>query len=371
MKIERIMLTTGGTGGHIFPALAVAEEVRRRVSSAEIVFMGSSTGPEAELAAQAGLEFAALPVRGVFGRGLRAVSALAGMGLALLRAAAILRKARPHIVVGFGGYAGFAGVFAAQLMGMPTAVHEQNSIAGMSNRILARRADRVCTSLPMTAKLRTRMEAVCTGNPVRAAIARLADSGPRTPGAAGRRVLIMGGSQGSRAINMAVCAILPLLLDAGIRLWHQTGAADLENVREAYHKAGADAMRVEPFVTDMAGAYAWADLAVCRAGATSLAELAAAGVPALFIPFPQATHDHQTHNARQMALAGAAAYIAQPDIQEPHGDPVVLARSMLALAGDPETLCSMSAAARSLARPDAAARLVDELERVVASRRRG
>jgi UDP-N-acetylglucosamine--N-acetylmuramyl-(pentapeptide) pyrophosphoryl-undecaprenol N-acetylglucosamine transferase len=360
--MKRVILTTGGTGGHIFPALAVAEEIRRRYPAASVLFLGGSRGPEADLAAKAGLEFAGLPVRGILGRGIKSVGALLGMVGGLVRARAIMARLRPEVVIGFGGYAAFAGLAAGRFSGVPTAVHEQNAIPGLTNRICARFARRVLISLPDERGFFDPARTLCTGNPVRASIAALHKASPRQAGSFGKRVLVMGGSQGAKAINDAIAAKLPEFLSAGVSLWHQTGRADCERMRATYRRAGAENMRVEPFINDMAAAYAWADLAVCRAGATTVAELTAAALPALFIPFPFATHDHQLHNARQLAASGMAVVLEQKDISPGAGGAAALFRCVAELLDSPGTLAAMSAAAAALAKPFAAAAVVDVLE---------
>lgn len=365
-SMKRVILTTGGTGGHIFPALAVAEEIRRRHPSCAILFMGGKYGREADLAVQAGLEYVGLPVRGFLGRGFKAVGAGFGMLRGIAKARIIMSRLRPDVVCGFGGYAAFAGVMAASMKNVPCAVHEQNSMPGLANRYLGKRATRVLLSLPDEKGFFPREKCLLTGNPVRAAISALHAKGPRDCDGTGKRLLVMGGSQGAKAVNEAVIAILPVLLDAGITIWHQTGQGDLEAVREAYRTAGAKGMRVDAFIQDMAEAYAWADLALCRAGATTIAELTVAGLPAVFVPFPFATHDHQTHNARQLAQAGAAKLLPQKDIVPGTGEPAKLGELLLRLFDDPVALTEMGCAARALARPKAAAMVVDELEALAA-----
>ncbi len=374
--MNRIVLTTGGTGGHIFPALAVAEEIRRRFPGADILFVGGAYGPEGDLAARAGLRFAGLPVRGFLGRGLRMAGAAFGMVRGLAKAAVIMGRFKPEAVVGFGGYAAFAAVTAARWRGIPTAVHEQNSFPGLANRILARRADRVFISLPDGTGQFPPAKTLLTGNPVRASVAALAATPrpvrPRDAGDGGR-VLVLGGSQGAKALNDAILANLGVLLDGRVSLWHQTGPADADRVREAYRKAGAmeaaDAggfqLRVDPFIEDVAGAYAWADMAVCRAGATTIAELTAAGLPALFVPFPAAALDHQTKNARQLADAGAAEHIAQAAVSADGGNPALLGQRIEGFLSNPEKLRIMGEAARSLARPGAAAAVADAVEAMI------
>lgn len=354
--MRRVILTTGGTGGHIFPALAVAEEIRRRFPECGVLFMGGKYGPEADLAARAGLDFVGLPVRGVLGRGLRAIPAAACMGAGVIKAASVISRFKPDAVIGFGGYAAFAGVLAARLSGYPTAIHEQNSIPGMTNRALAKIVRRVFLSMPDTTGAFPSAKTLLTGNPVRASIVSSGFALPKERPAQVRRLLVMGGSLGARAVNDAVVAALPALCEAGVEVWHQTGPADHERVRKAYAEAGHDEARVEAFIDDVALAYGWADLVLCRAGATSIAELAVAGKPSVLVPFPFATHDHQLHNAAFLAARGGAVLLEQKDI--PAVDVPAL---LIALLGDRPRLDRMAEAARALGRPEAASTVVGGL----------
>ena len=351
--MERVMLTTGGTGGHIFPALAVAEELRARYPGIRLLFVGSQYGPEAELSLRAGVPFAGLPVRGFWGRGLKAPWAAAGMLRALWRACALLRLFAPQLVMGFGGYAAFAAVLMARCLRIPAAVHEQNALAGVSNRILGRLTGNILCSLPETQGFGSR-GLVLTGNPVRRSVL---EAGQNTRRGAGKRLLIMGGSQGAKAVNTYVARNLPRLKEAGIAIRHQSGSADYERMLAAYKDAGMEEARLDPFIHDMGQAYAWADLALCRAGATTVAELLACGLPAAFIPFPHATHDHQTMNARLLERQGAALALAEDEL-----DRRDCAGMVIELLQSPEKLAAMSESARKLARPQAAAAVVDFLE---------
>ncbi|MDL2216861.1 undecaprenyldiphospho-muramoylpentapeptide beta-N-acetylglucosaminyltransferase [Desulfovibrio sp. OttesenSCG-928-M14] len=400
---ERIIVTTGGTGGHIFPAIAVAEEIRRKNPSAMILFMGGRYGQEADLAVNAGLDFVGLPVRGVMGRGVKGLFAAFGMSRGLAKAAYVIKKTRPQAVIGFGGYAAFAGVMAAALAGVPTALHEQNAFPGMSNRLLGRMVKRIFLSMPDTAGVFDAEKCILTGNPVRSGIQqlyeqRLEDAKPSdgtrsyyggvdapspfaSPGAkplpiskdesgpdAGQttrrapRLLVTGGSQGARAMNDAMLAVAGSLLEVGVQIRHQTGQADYERVRAAYRETRADTVRVEPFIMDMPKAYAWADLVFCRAGASTLAEITAAGLPALLTPFPRAAQDHQRHNARFMAGQGAARMLEQNDFQH---EPAILSAALLELLRDAKGLEAMAASSLALARPYAARDLVLGLEALV------
>lgn len=359
--ISRLVVTTGGTGGHIFPALAVAAEVARRNPQASVLFLGGS-GPEAALAEKAGLPFQALPASGVLGKGLKGLLSIFWVARGVVKAASALRAFKPQAVIGFGGYAGFCPVLAASLLRIPTAVHEQNSVPGVTNRILGKVVDRVFVSFDDRARSFPPVKVTRTGNPVRAEIAAL-KRGVSAEDASGRRnLLILGGSQGARAINDAVVAALPELLAARVNILHQTGPADETRIREAYAKAGADPDCAHGFIEGMAQAYAWADLALCRAGASTIFELAATGTPSVLVPFPHAAHDHQRVNAEHLAHLGAALLVAQKDLSAQS-----LADLVPGLIGDTARLASMSRAARTFARPEAAGLIADGLEELCAA----
>lgn len=350
-QISRLVVTTGGTGGHIFPALAVAAEVRRRDPQARVLFLGGS-GPEGDLARKAGVEFHALPASGVLGKGLKALLATVWVGRGVILAMRALRRFKPQAVIGFGGYAGFCPVLAAALLGIPSAVHEQNSVPGVTNRTLGKLVRRVFVSFEDRHGYFPRAKTLRTGNPVRAEIARV----DRAPGS-GRNLLVLGGSQGAKALSDLVVEALPQLISARVNILHQAGRADVERIRAGYRAAGADESQVQGFVEDMATAYAWADLALCRAGASTIFELAATGTPSVLVPFPFAAHDHQRVNARHLESLGAALLAEQKDLSGP-----ALADMVLGLLGDGARLASMGRAAKDFARPDAAARIVDGLE---------
>lgn len=358
--MKRVLLTTGGTGGHIFPALAVAEELRRQFDNIDILFMGSSTGPEKALAEKAGLYFEGLPVSGFLGKGAKAVASMARLVLALPKAYRIIKAFAPECAAGFGGYASFAPLCIARALRVPSILHEQNAIAGVSNRLVSRFCDRICTSLPETSGFDER-QVVQTGNPVRRSIIGLG-MGQRT--FADRNVLVVGGSQGAHALNMYMVEILPRLKEHGIEVWHQTGVQDEEMVRRAYAEQGMGHCRVSAFIDNMAQAYAWADLALCRAGASTVSELCAAGLPSVLVPYPYAIHDHQTFNAQTLVKAGAAKLFAQKDLT---GD--VLFGALYTLLSAPQTLDSMSKSALCLASPDAAANVVRQMQEAWTDRR--
>lgn len=363
--MKRVILTTGGTGGHIFPALAVAEALRAENPGVELLFVGGTYGPEAELASKAGLEFHGLPVRGMLGRGVRGVVAAGRMGVNVLRAVALLRRWKPAVVAGFGGYASFPCLAAAGMLGVPALLQEQNSIPGAANRLAARFVRRVCLSFEDAEKYFPDGKSVFTGNPVREAIR---DAALAARGDDSRRLLVLGGSLGAKSVNEAVVQTLPMLRDAGVEIFHQTGRTDYERTCEAYRAAGADPSGgetcVRPFIEDMAGAYGWADLVVCRAGATTVAELCVAGRPSILVPFPHATHNHQVMNGRSLEKAGAGIVVEEKNLSA-----IDLAGRITGLLADRDALRTMGTAAEGLGRPDAANRVAHEVARLAGDRR--
>lgn len=363
MSLSRVILTTGGTGGHIFPALAVAEEITAHNPGCRVLFVGTKRGPEGDLARSRGLEFKALPSAGVLGRGLRSVSGIASLITGLALAIPLVLRYRPDAVVGFGGYASFAAVAAAFLLHRPTALHEQNSVPGVANRLLGRIVRTIFLSFPDTHKRFQAEKTELVGNPVRQDICALANA-PAKPADETRRLLVLGGSQGAKALNDAMLEALPVLLEAGIEIVHQTGPRDFERVRQGYEglkSSGADANSPRAFIEDMAGTYAWADLAVCRSGASTVFELAASGTPAVLVPFPYATHDHQRVNAEYLAKAGAAELVLQQDFSGER-----LAKMVVELTSDRDRLAGMAKAAKSQAMPQAAAIMAQRIEALAA-----
>ena len=356
----RVILTTGGTGGHIFPALATAQAILKKRPDAQILFIGGLYGPEKDIVEKAGIAFVGLPVRGVMGRGLKALSALASISTGIGQSMNIVREFRPHVTMGFGGYACFAAVFAAWLLRCPCALHEQNAIPGAANKLLGRIARKICLSWPQPDGNPgfPPEKCVMTGNPIRTEIMdAVAEPGQK-------RLFIMGGSLGARALNSMVVGMLPQLKDAGISILHQTGAKEYDAVCEGYAAAGWSpeeiSLTVRPFIDDMAAAYAQCSLAFCRAGATSMAELAATGTPAVYVPFPFAAHDHQTSNARTMQGAGGGILLPQDEAQA-MAEKGELAPMLISLLGDGARLAAMREGARTLARPDAAEAVADIL----------
>ncbi|MDX1595219.1 MAG: undecaprenyldiphospho-muramoylpentapeptide beta-N-acetylglucosaminyltransferase [Gammaproteobacteria bacterium] len=351
----RVVIMAGGTGGHVIPALTIAERLRER--GLEVSWLGTRRGLEADLVPRARIEIDWLRVTGLRGNG--AVGwALAPfrLGYALAQALRALRRRRPAAVLGMGGFAAGPGGVAAWLLGLPLVVHEQNAVAGLTNSLLARLADRVLEAFPGTFPPSRAAEA--TGNPVRAAIVALPRPALRFAVRTGPlRLLVLGGSLGAAALNEAIPAAAARL-PGKLEIRHQCGARHVEAARAAYAGAGVDA-EVLPFIDDMAGAYGWADLVICRAGALTVAELAAAGVGALLVPFPHAVDDHQTANARYLVAAGAAELIPQERLEAAD-----LGERIAALADDRGRLAAMAEAARAVARPEAADAVVAACLRV-------
>jgi len=335
------MIMAGGTGGHVFPGLAVAELLRR--SGWRVVWLGAKTGMEAALVPKRGYDMAWVSFSGVRGRGPLAFLLLPlRLLVAFWQSARAIFAYRPDVVLGMGGYISFPGGMMAALLGKPLVVHEQNAIAGLANKVLAGVADRVLCAFPGALK-----GASLTGNPVRPEIAAIATPENRYAERSGPlRVLVVGGSLGAQTLNDVVPRAVALLTGERPVLTHQSGAQHVDSLRRAYSAAGVPA-ETSAFIEDMAAAYAEADVVVCRAGATTVAEVAAAGVASVLIPYPHAVDDHQTANARFLADAGAAVLVPQSELSAE--------RLAEVLAGfDRARLRDMARRARSLARPGAA-----------------
>jgi UDP-N-acetylglucosamine--N-acetylmuramyl-(pentapeptide) pyrophosphoryl-undecaprenol N-acetylglucosamine transferase len=339
-----ILIMAGGTGGHIFPALAVAEYLRDR--DWNVVWMGNRAGMEAGLIPQRGYAMAWIRFSGVRGRNvLQAALLPLQLLIAFWQSARAIFFHRPHVVLGMGGYVSFPGAMMAALFNRPLAIHEQNSVAGLANRVLARLADRVLTTFPEAFGEATAVH--ITGNPVRSEIADMAPPENRYRARGGRlRVLVMGGSQGARVLNTTVPDALALVPeDTRPRVLHQAGASHLQSVRRRYEERGV-AAEVADFIEDIASRYAEADLIICRAGATTVAEIAAAGIASLLVPYPHAVDDHQLVNARFLADRGAALLIPQSEFT-----PQRLAEMLAGTTRD--RLLAMAQRARTVGKPDA------------------
>jgi UDP-N-acetylglucosamine--N-acetylmuramyl-(pentapeptide) pyrophosphoryl-undecaprenol N-acetylglucosamine transferase len=338
----RVILAGGGTGGHVIPALAIAQELRARYS-AEIQFIGTARGIENKLVPAAGFELALIEVGALKSVGVTTrLATLVRLPGALLRSRRILRQFRPDVVIGVGGYASGPAVLAAEMAGIPTLLFEPNLVPGFANRVVARWASAAAVQFDETH--RCFRNAQVTGTPVRKEFFEI----PARPAGAPPTLLVFGGSQGAGALNRVMMESAAALKQAGVSVIHQTGERDYNQVQAAYQQSGLPA-EVTPFIDRMPEAFARADLLLCRAGASTVAEVAAAGKPAIFVPFPRAADDHQRRNAEALVRAGAAVLIPEAELTSAR-----LVKSIGALLADTECLGKMAAAARSLAHPDAA-----------------
>jgi UDP-N-acetylglucosamine--N-acetylmuramyl-(pentapeptide) pyrophosphoryl-undecaprenol N-acetylglucosamine transferase len=340
----------GGTGGHVFPALAVAGLLREQ--GMDVFWIGTRRGMEAQLVPENRFPIEWISIEGLRGKGVKSmIQAPWKLLVALRQASEILRRRRPNLVLGMGGFASGPGGLMARVLGMPLVIQEQNRVPGLTNKWLSRIADRVFEAFPES--FSEGRGAIACGNPVRPEILALPAPGERLAGRTGaRRLLVVGGSLGAKVLNETVAdavAVLPSGKRPLIR--HQAGKLTLDAARAAYERAGV-AAEVTPFIADMAQAYAWADLVVCRAGALTVSELAAAGVASVLVPYPHAVDDHQTGNARYLADAGAARLMPQGDLT-----PDSLGKVLAELFSRPERLLAMAEAARSRAEPRAAERI--------------
>jgi len=358
MPVERIVIAGGGTGGHLYPGIAIAEELQQRRRGAEVVFAGSGAPLEREILGPLGFRHVAIRSGGLVGKS--PVKVLRGAFRALggfLQAVRMLMTMKPRVVIGVGGYASGPVVMAGAALRIPTLIHEQNWYPGLTNRLLAPWVRKVAVSFEESRHyLGGRGEV--TGNPIRASF-----KGARRK-ARGELffVLIFGGSQGARALNSAVLDALPYLEPQRLsfRVLHGTGGADLARVMAAYAGRGFDATIV-PYITSIREAYEQADLVIARAGASTVSEIAACGKASILVPLPTAAHDHQRYNARKFAEAGAAILLEETALGGQ-----ALASAILALRDDPSRVVAMERAAASLARPDAAARIADMVEELIA-----
>ncbi|MEW6415345.1 MAG: undecaprenyldiphospho-muramoylpentapeptide beta-N-acetylglucosaminyltransferase [Pseudomonadota bacterium] len=355
-----LMVMAGGTGGHVYPALAVADALRAR--GWNVFWLGTKSGLEARVVPAAGIDMVWLAMGGVRGKGLLKKMLLPMMLLvAFWQSLSAILARRPDVVLGMGGYTAFPGGMMASLLNKPLVIHEQNSVGGLTNRVLACLADRVLTAFPQAFRGERdrpvpcrRVETEWVGNPVRGEIAGLGEL-PRPAHSGPLRLLVVGGSLGAAALNALVPqALARLPADKRPRVVHQSGRRHLDALRANYAAAGVEA-ELRDYIEDMAAAYRDCDFAICRAGAMTVAELACAGVPAVLVPFPFAVDDHQTGNAAFLADAGAAWLMPQKELT---------AEKLAALIGglDRATLAAMSEKARALARPDATGRVADICE---------
>ncbi len=363
MNTLSIIVSTGGTGGHIFPALAVADEIKKQYPNAHVLFVGSLYGKEKDLCQKNGLDFYGLNVRGIKGRGFKAISALFAMLKAILESYRFLGRHQTDAVIGFGGYACFAVLAAAKLRRIPTMIHEQNAVAGLANTILAKFVNTVCLSLPDTKKQFNPKKCVLTGNPIRHDIANVVKEKKEYT-----ELLIMGGSLGAVAINSVAVQLLSILRDNRIQSIHQCGEKDYPRMVEAYKSHGYSKEEIDtmlfPFIDNMAEVYAKADFALCRAGATSIAELTATKTPALFIPFPYAAGDHQTANAQTIVHHHGGMMIQESEIKKYPMDEIILS-----ILQNKKELVEMAENIGKLAQKDAAGKVVRELDKLIQKQR--
>jgi UDP-N-acetylglucosamine--N-acetylmuramyl-(pentapeptide) pyrophosphoryl-undecaprenol N-acetylglucosamine transferase len=360
----RALIAAGGTGGHIYPGIAVAGEIMRRDMASVVRFVGTAHGLESRLVPESGFELSIIESAGLKNVSLAAkVRGLILLPKSFFAARRVIRDFRPDIVIGAGGYVSGPVLLAASLMRLPTLVMDSNALPGWTNRVLARFVDKAAVSFPEALGY-FRGKGVLTGNPVRQEFfeipAKQRDSSRFS-------LLVFGGSQGARAINQAVIAALPLLSAQRslLHVTHQTGEAEFEKTRSGYANAGwSDAADVKPYIDNMMSEFSNADLIICRAGATTSAELVAAGKAAIMVPFPLAADDHQRRNAEALQSAGATRMILQKDLSGAR-----LAAEISSLIGSPAEIDRMETASRKLARRDAAAATVNLIEELVESRR--
>jgi len=356
--VSRVMIMAGGTGGHVYPALAVADELKRRGS--EVFWLGTPDSFESRVVPEHGYELEPIDIKGLRGKGLQRWLVTPFKLLhAMAQAFVIVRKRRPALAIGMGGFASGPGGIVAKILGIPLVIHEQNALPGMTNKWLSKVATRVLEAFPKSFK--DAENVITTGNPVRADILQLAEHETEKPLSQPMTLLVVGGSLGAQALNEVVpMAVAKMTLELRPVIKHQTGRDKEIETSERYQKVDVSA-EVLPFVSDMANAYANADLVVCRAGALTVAELAAAGVPSILVPYPHAVDDHQTCNARYLSDAEAAILLPQSEMTAS-----VLAEELTRLLSDRKLLAEMSLKAEALARPNATTHVVDVCEKVIA-----
>jgi UDP-N-acetylglucosamine--N-acetylmuramyl-(pentapeptide) pyrophosphoryl-undecaprenol N-acetylglucosamine transferase len=355
------MIAGGGTGGHIYPAIAIAREFLARDGSRRVVFVGTERGLEKTIVPKAGFPLELISVGGLKGKGLgETFKSLARLPLGFIQAWRLIGRHRPAVVLGVGGYSSGPVLLAARLRGAPTAIHEQNAFPGLTNRLLARVVKAVAVAFEDAAPRLKRKDAVVTGNPIRNEFFEIG----QRPTANSQQLLVFGGSQGSHILNQTMTGALLFLarLKGRLKIVHQTGTKELEGVRAAYRTSAFDDARVVPYLDPMVDEIAAADLVVSRAGAMTIGELAAAGRAAILVPFAAATNNHQELNARVMERAGGAIVITESQLT-----PERLALAIAEIINDPDRGARMGAAARTLAAPAATKKIVDLLEKIVGS----
>ncbi len=355
----KVLIAAGGTGGHIYPGIAVAKEIVRRDEASEVLFVGTSKGLETKIVPENGFQLSLINSAGLKNVGIAGkLKGLAVLPKSFLEARTLLRDFKPDVVVGAGGYVSGPVLMMASFMRIPTLIMDSNALPGFTNRRLARFVDRAAVTFPEALPF-FGSKGIVTGNPVRKEFFEISTQRSNDK----LRLLIFGGSQGARAINAAMIDALPKLEGADLDITHQTGDADFDTIRDAYDKAGWQRADVRRYISDMVAEFAKTDLIICRAGATTCAELAAAGKASIMIPLPTAADDHQRKNAEALLSAGASRMILQKNLT---GD--MLASEIAALIGSPDEIAKMETAARKLAHRDAAEATVDLIEKLASEK---
>lgn len=364
MQPKRFIISGGGTGGHIFPAVAIANEIKRREPEADILFVGALGKMEMEKVPAAGYRIVGLKIAGIR-RAFTLSNLMVPFRLigALLKARGIIKEHKPNVVIGVGGYASSAVLYAAAQMGIPTLIQEQNSHAGITNKILGKRAKRICVAYEGMEKYFPKNRILLTGNPVRSEIVAQNTQREEAIKAFGLdyqllTILIVGGSLGARSINQAIEESLPKLMQLNIQIIWQTGKGNAD----AAHKAAAafgNKVKVYEFIQRMDQAYAASDLVISRAGALAVSELCMVSKPAILVPFPFAAEDHQTSNAQALSNKGAAVLIPDAEVK------IMLYDAISELVKNPEKRSRMATAMASLAKPDATRHIVDEIFKLI------
>ena len=353
----RVIIAGGGTGGHLFPGIAVAKEFEKRYSTADIRFVIGRRKMESEILSHLGYPQESIQVKGIKGRGVReGFMVLFRLPYSLFQSFSILKRFSPHLVLGMGGYSSGPVCVAARIMGLPTAIHEQNSFPGMTNRLLSRIVDRVFISWAISKEYLSGTTPCLTGNPVREELMAEVDAYEKTTPEF--TVLVVGGSQGARAVNRAFTAALEILTTEGKipNVIHQSGETDYQRVVEDYKEKGIKG-DIVPFIQDMGAAYGRADLVVGRAGATTVSELAALEKPSILVPYPFAANRHQEINAKMLVQEGGARMILEEDL---NGE--ILSNLLMKYMDDERALEKMGKCAARVGRRDAAKVIVDHLE---------
>ena len=352
-ELRTALVMAGGTGGHVFPALATAEKLQ--AEGVNVEWLGSRHGIESDLVPAAGLTLHSIEVRGLRGKGkLSLLLAPFKLLIALWQALQVVRSVKPNVVLGMGGFASGPGGLAAWLMGVPVIIHEQNAVAGMTNKTLAKLAKHVLEAFSGAFKPGTKTESV--GNPVRGSILNMDAPDVRLSGRSGKiRLLVVGGSLGAKAINELLPEVLASMPeDERPDVWHQAGKRNIDETLTRYESLGLTDCKVVPFIDAMDEAYAWADVVLCRAGALTVSELSIAGVASILVPFPFAVDDHQTKNAAYLSEQGAAILVQQKDLSKS-----VLERLIKEQLSQRETLITMANKARALGQPEASDRVAN------------